>query len=101
MGFWHTGYMDFHEPTGLDGWVFDPKPPTFPCKHCGAIWNSLDDLRKHRFEKHSLIRPILFIDGKTTLVLDGQTAVSSFWPAHARPFSGKTWQWTRMIWNQI
>ena len=23
MGFWHTGYMEFHEPVGLDGFQFE------------------------------------------------------------------------------
>lgn len=62
MGFWHTGYMDFHEPTGLDRtWV--TAPPQYPCAQCDATFQSLDDLRHHRFEAHPLRRPVLYLFG--------------------------------------
>lgn len=64
MGFWHTGYMEFHEPLGLDDFRFEPLLPRFPCKRCGKICSSLDELRKHQFENHPLHRPILFLQGR-------------------------------------
>lgn len=63
MGFWHTGYIEFHEPVGLN-WHFKPSPPQFSCLHCGQVYPSLDELRKHRFETHPLRRPVMFLDGR-------------------------------------
>ena len=64
MGFWHTGYMEFHEPVGLGGFRSKPSPPSFPCAHCGQIYRSVDELRQHRFESHPLRRPTLFLRGQ-------------------------------------
>lgn len=61
MGFWHTGYMEFHEYSGLDDFHLEPPPPRFPCAHCEEIYASFDELRKHRFESHPLRRPTLFL----------------------------------------
>lgn len=63
MGFWHTGYMEFHEPVGLDGFEFSPSPPTYPCCHCDCVYDTRDELRQHRFEAHPRRRPPLFICG--------------------------------------
>lgn len=62
MGFWHTGYMEFHEPVGLD-WHFKPRPPSYACSLCAREFSSEDALHKHRLEAHPLRRPALFIDG--------------------------------------
>lgn len=64
MGFWHTGYSEFHEVEGLGTFVPNLLPQQFPCVHCAAVFTSLDDLRKHRFEYHPLRRPILFLQGR-------------------------------------
>ena len=64
MGFWHTGYMEFHEPVGLDDCRFERSPPEFSCAHCNEIYSSIDKLRQHRFESHPLCRPILFLWGR-------------------------------------
>lgn len=64
MGFWHTGYMEFHEPVGLGDSLFKPSPPSFRCKLCDDIYHSINELRQHRFEKHPLQRPILFVYGR-------------------------------------
>jgi hypothetical protein len=62
MGFWHTGYIEFHEPVGLgDG--YPPPPPVYPCQHCGEEFLTPDDLRAHRFERHPFSRPVLMIRG--------------------------------------
>jgi len=62
MGFWHTGYMEFHEPVGLgDG--YPPPPPIFACQHCGEEFPNADDLRSHRFETHPFSRPVLLVRG--------------------------------------
>lgn len=63
MGFWHTGYIEFHEPTGFGG-PYEPPPPRFPCAQCDKIYSSLEELRKHRFETHPLRRPSLYIRGQ-------------------------------------
>ena len=65
MGFWHTGYMEFHEPTGegsLDS--LPPAPPTFECPHCGLVFNTERDYRVHAFEGHATPRPILVFMGR-------------------------------------
>lgn len=61
MGFWHTGYMEFHEPVGLEKRDFEPSLPVFPCPTCGRVYLAPDDLLKHRFASHPLQRPVLFI----------------------------------------
>lgn len=62
MGFWHTGYIEFHEPVGLgEGYV--PKPSVFACPHCTATFTTNEALRAHRFESHPYNRPILLING--------------------------------------
>lgn len=62
MGFWHTGYMEFHEPTGTD-WTFVSTPIRFPCQLCNESFSSMSDLRGHRFEKHRFSRPLMFVRG--------------------------------------
>ncbi|HED14814.1 MAG TPA: hypothetical protein ENI62_14375 [Gammaproteobacteria bacterium] len=62
MGFWHTGYIEFHEPAGL-GDSYVPAPPVYRCKHCDETFASADELRDHRFENHPYTRPILFLRG--------------------------------------
>lgn len=64
MGFWHTGYMEFHEPVGLDGYMFDPLPPRFACGQCEEVFSSVETLRTHRFERHPLLRPLLLLRGR-------------------------------------
>ena len=63
MGFWHTGYIEFHEPSGLGEFSYRSSSPEFPCAHCGETYGSLDALRKHRFETHPLRRPTMFLKG--------------------------------------
>ncbi len=63
MGFWQTGYMEFHEPVGLDGFEYSPSPPTYPCLHCDRVCGTADELRQHRYEAHPLRRPPLYIRG--------------------------------------
>jgi hypothetical protein len=62
MGFWHTGYIEFHEYSGLDDYV--PTPKTFACALCDGVFGTTDKLRRHRFERHPLQRPVLMINGK-------------------------------------
>ena len=64
MGFWHTGYMEFHEPDGLGDFRFELLPPAFRCAHCDKTYFSIDELRIHRFESHPLRRPTLFLNGQ-------------------------------------
>ena len=62
MGFWHTGYMDFHEPSGFDS-VYTPQPIVYRCPHCNYTSLIIEDLRRHRFETHPYNRPILYVKG--------------------------------------
>jgi hypothetical protein len=59
MGFWHTGYFEFHEPTGFGDW--QRIPPVYACGQCNQTFDSPDALRAHRFETHSLRRPVLIV----------------------------------------
>ena len=64
MGFWHTGYAEFHEEVGLgDIQVTDTPVHRFCCDQCEAVFDSLEKLRTHRFEKHPIDRPCLLIRG--------------------------------------
>lgn len=62
MGFWHTGYIEFHEPSGLDD-IFEPGPILYYCRHCDKALGTPEELRVHRFEAHTFMRPLLFIRG--------------------------------------
>jgi len=65
VGFWHTGYMEFHEPTGEGSSPFAaPKPVTFPCATCGVEFSTARDLRVHTFEGHPVRRPVLVFNGR-------------------------------------
>lgn len=66
MGFWHTGYMEFHEPTGYEyaGPPSPPKPPEFPCPDCGLVFSSDRSRRAHRFDGHATKRPMLVFRGR-------------------------------------
>lgn len=65
MGFWHTGYMEFHEPTGEGGDApFDRLPDRFPCLTCGVEFSTESDLRVHAFAGHRIQRPLLVFSGR-------------------------------------
>ena len=65
MGFWHTGYAEFHEPSGLEGYVYSPPPPVrYVCEHCSASFAELEGLRRHRFEHHPVRQPALWLRGR-------------------------------------
>lgn len=64
MGFWQTGYYEFHEPIGL-GVILPPLIPIkYICKICQDEFDSLDKLRAHRFNRHPFRRPALIIRGR-------------------------------------
>lgn len=62
MGFWHTSYMEFHEPSG-EGWILPQRPPVYPCTACAAVFDHVEQLEIHRFEGHAYIRPTLLFGG--------------------------------------
>jgi hypothetical protein len=62
MGFWHTGYMEFHEPAGLS-FTYQPSKVHFSCQHCGEKFDAMEELRRHRFEAHPYTRPLMFVRG--------------------------------------
>lgn len=63
MGFWHTGYEEFHEPTGFGEWTGPDLTMRFDCERCSASFDTLEALRKHRFETHPLRQPRAFFKG--------------------------------------
>jgi len=67
MGFWHTGYTEFHEASGLDDYVYtEPEPVRYACEHCSAQFETLETLRRHRFEQHPIRQPTLWLRGHVT-----------------------------------
>lgn len=62
MGFWHTGYMEFHEPTGLET-SYVPSKIWYSCQQCGEQYETMEALRQHRFESHPIANPLFFIRG--------------------------------------
>jgi hypothetical protein len=64
MGFWHTGYAEFHESTGLGDqpWVAPP-PVRYRCQQCTESFTEVELLRKHRFEQHPVRQPTLLLLG--------------------------------------
>lgn len=65
MGFWHTGYAEFHELTGLENYIYSPPPPVrYACEHCSASFSELEGLRRHRFEQHPVRQPTLWLRGR-------------------------------------
>ena len=66
MGFWQTGYAEFHDPWWgrAPGIRSEPSPRAFACAHCNQLFASVDALRSHRFECHPLRRPVLFLRGQ-------------------------------------
>lgn len=62
MGFWHTGYIEFHDYSGLDR-DWQPLPTVYRCDDCLREFNSAEALQRHRFESHPSIRPRLAIAG--------------------------------------
>lgn len=63
MGFWHTGYLEFHEPTGLSDTYTAPVQVFLRCQKCGQEFPHVDALALHRFEMHPYLQPALLIDG--------------------------------------
>ena len=65
MGFWHTGYIEFHQSTGVDDFIYRPlPPPRHCCEQCPRHFAEVDELRRHRFEQHPLRQPSLFVRGR-------------------------------------
>lgn len=66
MGFWHTGYAEFHEVTGLgtSGPVELPEI-VFACSQCSHRFSHMEELRRHRFERHPVRQPALLVRGRS------------------------------------
>lgn len=84
MGFWHTGYMEFHEHTeeGSGGFISEPMPVVFPCATCGLAFSTEADFRVHTFQGHAVQRPVLVFRGrecgKGRLVVTEETSVNDW-----------------------
>lgn len=81
MGFWHTGYMEFHEPTE-EGTAVVERHATFPCMKCGVEFSTERDLRVHIFEGHAISRPVLVLNGRecgaSRLTITSETSVGDW-----------------------
>ena len=65
MGFWQTGYMEFHErDSGPLGPPCPPKPTEFPCPECALVFSSERATRAHQFDGHAARRPTLVFRGR-------------------------------------
>lgn len=63
MGFWQTGYSEFHEPTGIEPPVA-PEARLFLCRRCGRSFASRDERDDHRFQDHPLRNPVMIVQGR-------------------------------------
>lgn len=66
MGFWHTGYMEFHDLTGEGSGrsTYVPPVPRFACPECDLVFSSERDHRAHTFDGHATRRPTLVFRGR-------------------------------------
>lgn len=65
MGFWHTGYAEFHEYEGLPAFVYSPPPSVrYICEQCRVSYADVEELRRHRFELHPGRQPTLLLRGR-------------------------------------
>ena len=80
MGFWQTGYMEFHADEDLMGLPWRVYSPVFSCNECPAKFDSQRALSDHRFEQHKLRRPVLRIKG-VELLSKPLTATKALDPA--------------------
>jgi hypothetical protein len=68
VGFWHTGYMEFHEDdffsAAFPSTRAPRQPPAVPCPDCGLTFPTVQDLELHRFNGHPFIRPTLLLRGR-------------------------------------
>ena len=62
MGFWHTGYMEFHEPTDFQ--LPAPREPSFVCDRCGESFASVALRNDHCFVAHPKHKPVLIVEGR-------------------------------------
>jgi len=66
MGFWQTGYMEFHDRDcgWCDGYTPGPPPPWYGrCKVCNQEFTSPDALTLHSIEAHPKAEPRICIRG--------------------------------------
>lgn len=84
VGFWHTGYMEFHEHTeeGSGGFIDERKISVFPCATCGIEFITERDFRVHTFQGHAIQRPVLVFKGRECgrgrLFVTEETSVSDW-----------------------
>lgn len=72
MGFWHTGYMEFHEQN--EGWSTTEivrTPPVFSCTECELTFSSMEDLEVHCFDGHVATRPFIMFRGRECGTAEG------------------------------
>ena len=64
MGFWHTGYEEFHSEPGLDKTYEPPKLFRHVCDQCKQQFDDVEQLRGHRFVQHPIRKPLLWLRGR-------------------------------------
>jgi hypothetical protein len=91
MGFWHTGYMEFHEIPHIIPEFGPPAPPSFSCPKCAAEFRSDEDLRVHQFGGHPAIQPVLIFRGRecgrSRLAISKETSASDWVFRNAKAIS--------------
>lgn len=83
MGFWHTGYEEFHE-SPYQPRVINYVPPPLLCPDCSDKFNTERELEKHRFTGHPTAHPVLLFAsqevGSTRLQIHQDTP-AEYWSA--------------------
>jgi hypothetical protein len=65
MGLWATGYLEFHEPSDLEGIPLVPIPlRRYQCSDCDRNFTDVQGLNEHRFIAHPTRAPFLIINGR-------------------------------------
>lgn len=87
MGFWHTGYMEFHEDAFFSAVFASAKAPyrhsVIPCPDCGLTFATLQDFELHRFNGHLFVRPTF------SFVAANAVAPGSLWPSRQQMATGR------------
>ncbi|UGQ41883.1 hypothetical protein [Rhodococcus aetherivorans] len=85
MGFWHTGYFEFHEEPYIDVPRRPVAPRVFRCVECGLKFPSERKLEYHRFEGHPVAEPTLVFRGQLcgrSRTLIDQASTPDEWQVH-------------------
>lgn len=63
MGFWHTGYIEHHEFSGMENYGECATRHVIRCDKCGKRFLTTEELQNHVFSEHKSRLPKLLIEG--------------------------------------